>query len=76
MIPYRDIDRDSGVEAYDVGADYIIVQFKEGKTKFYKYTNSSAGAASIQRMKDLAANGEGLNSFIMKNVKSGYESKW
>lgn len=73
METYRDIDGDSGVAAYEVGADYIRVRFDTGAT--YLYTYASAGAQHIERMKELAARGNGLNSYIMRNVRTRYARK-
>lgn len=73
MQRYGNVDGDSGVQAYEAGDDFIRVQFKDGS--IYRYTNSSAGSNHISEMKRLAANGNGLNSYIMKNVKKAYESK-
>lgn len=67
---YNDIDGDSGVSRYEIGDNFIRVQFDSGA--IYLYTNESAGAQNIEQMKVLAQTGEGLNSFIMKNVKTGY----
>ena len=60
MQRYIDIDGDSGIFGYDIGTDYIIVQFKDGKK--YLYTYGSAGTSNIENMKRLAKHGEGLNS--------------
>lgn len=38
---YKDINGDSGVLGYEIGYDYITVQFKTGA--IYTYTYSSAG---------------------------------
>ena len=73
MIPYEDIDNDSNVAAYEIGAGMIRVQFKDGS--IYRYTNSSAGAENIRQMIQLARSGDGLNSFINKYVRDGYEAK-
>ncbi len=73
MQRYTDNDGDSGVAAYEIGSDSITVQFKDGAT--YLYTNASAGSSNIQTMKSLAASGDGLNSFINRNVKKGYARK-
>jgi hypothetical protein len=75
MKPYRDIDRDSGVSAYEYGDDWISVQFKHGGT--YTYRSSRIGAAHIATMKRLADSGEGLNAYIINNhdVKKGYSDK-
>lgn len=71
MTFYQDIDGDSGVLAYELGADYIDVQFK-GTSKIYRYSYQSAGREYVEIMKVLAKNGDGLNSFINKNVKYSY----
>ena len=74
MQPYRDIDNDSGVLEYESGEDYIQVRFKSGSNRLYIYTYGSAGAQHVEEMKRLAAQGDGLNSYIQRN-KPGYESK-
>lgn len=70
MTPYKDIDGDSNVSAYDYGSDWIQVQFKDGSV--YEYTSSSAGQGNIDTMKRLADAGEGLNSHIQRYVRNGY----
>jgi hypothetical protein len=67
MKVYRDLNGDSGVTAYDYGSDWIHVQFKSGSV--YEYTYASAGQINIEQMKRLADSGDGLNSFINKNVR-------
>lgn len=74
MHPYGNNDHESGVIAYETGADSITVQFRDHG--FYKYTNRSAGAAAIRKMKWLAKKGEGLSTFISQHVREGYELKW
>lgn len=72
MVPYKDIDVDSGVSAYEIGEDYIEVKFN-GTSKIYTYSYKSAGSKNVEIMKELAEKGNGLNSFINKNVKFKYE---
>lgn len=74
MERYKDVNNDSSILQFEIGNDYIIVGFKDGK--FYKYTNMSAGSYNIEQMKQLAYQGDGLNTFIMENVRKNYESKW
>jgi hypothetical protein len=71
MIPYSNTHGDSGVIAYEIGDDSIRVKFMDGKV--YTYTNASAGAASIRKMKTLAKSGRGLSTFISQHVRDGYE---
>lgn len=71
MIAYKNRRGDSGVAAYNIGADFIDVKFIS-TAKIYKYSYRSAGSHNIEEMKKLATDGCGLNSFIMKNVKDLY----
>ena len=73
MESYRNLGGNSGVEAYEIGQDFIKVQFSDGSV--YMYTNKSAGAQNIERMKQLAVNGQGLNSFINTVVRNDYAWK-
>lgn len=70
---YKDLDGDSGVYAYEYGADYIRVIFTTGA--IYLYTYKSAGAENIEQMKKLADYGDGLNAFINSQVRKKYEKK-
>ncbi len=73
MTRYGNQGGDSGISAYEIQEDGIIVQFTNGGQ--YLYTNASAGVGNIAKMKELAVKGEGLNSFIMKNTRTAYASK-
>ena len=73
MERYINLGKNSGVSAYEIGAESITVQFSSGAV--YLYTYKSAGSSNIEKMKLLAVAGKGLNSFIMRNVRKGYESK-
>ncbi len=73
MIPYRDLSNDSGVEAFEIGAAHIDVQFRGGSV--YRYTVQSVGEANLNTMKALAEAGDGLNSFINKNVRKLFSEK-
>ncbi len=73
MERYRNVGGDSGVVAYESGPDFIRVQFSDGS--FYLYTYASAGQENIEHMKQLARNGQGLNSFINTTVRHAYARK-
>lgn len=73
MERYKDLNGDSGVIAYEIGSDSITVEFKGGATYMYNY--GSAGSAHIEKMKELAVSGDGLNSYINKNVRKGFAEK-
>jgi hypothetical protein len=67
---YRNVQGDSGIAAYETGPDRIRVEFNHGGT--YEYNYASTGEFHVQRMKVLAASGEGLATFISKFVKANY----
>ena len=72
MERYRNSGGDSGVDSYDIGADYIDVKFG-GTRKVYRYSYRSAGSNNVETMKRLARSGSGLNGFINSTVKFKYE---
>ncbi len=71
MQKYADIDNDSGVDSYHIDDTSITVWF-DGGSKSYTYSYSSAGQHHIEKMKQLARSGEGLNAYINYNVKYKY----
>ena len=73
MPGYANHGGDSGVVSYEISPGSIEVTFSDGST--YLYTDQSAGADNIAQMHALARAGQGLNSFINRNVKKGYASK-
>jgi hypothetical protein len=62
MERYKNLSGWSGVVAYEIGEDYIRIQFKNNK--ILKYTYGSAGQDQVEQMKLIAQNGRKLNSFI------------
>ncbi len=70
MEEYKNLAGDSGVVRYEIGVDFIRVQFSNNT--IYLYTYTSAGRNNIERMKKLAQDGKGLNTFINKNVRKAY----
>ena len=69
MERYR--NRDSGIKAYQIGADYILVKFDSFKT--YKYSYKKTGQFKVEKMKILALRGKGLYSFINRYAKYSYD---
>jgi hypothetical protein len=61
----------SGVNAYEFGPGYIITKFGR---QYYLYSNGVTGIENIKRMKELAVIGEGLSSFISRNIGKNYEA--
>lgn len=65
MRPYLDISGDSGISAYELRPDAILVLFKTGNV--YTYTYKSAGKVAVEEMKRLAEQGHGLATYINQN---------
>jgi len=72
MQTYANLGGNSNISRYEIGSDFIRVEFKD--SSIYKYSNSSAGENHVNEMKKLAEDGQGLNSYIMLNCKHSYET--
>jgi hypothetical protein len=74
MESYKNLGGNSGVAAYEIGSEYINVQFKHG-TKIYTYSTRHITSSKIEQMKALAIAGQGLGTFINQNrdVHDGYD---
>lgn len=72
MQPYKDIDNDSGVRGFEINETSITVWF-DGTTKSYTYSYGKAGQHHVEKMKQLAKAGDGLNAYINNNVKYKYD---
>lgn len=70
---YRNRHLNSGVTAYEIGDDYIKVEFADGP--LYLYTHTIPGMRKVEQMKKLALSGKGLSSFISRNVRDEYASR-
>jgi hypothetical protein len=73
MERYRNLGGGSGVRRYEIGDDYIVVEFNDGGTYLYNY--QKPGSSNVERMKSIAVSGKGLNSFISTTIKKKYASK-
>lgn len=73
MVNLKNSNGNSGVRGYLTANEYIIVEFNDGSS--YKYSYASAGITDIEEMKRLVIQGSGLNSFIMRNIRTFYEAK-
>ncbi len=70
---YQDINNDSGIRGYDINDDSITVYFKSGGIYLYNY--SVTGIHHVNHMINLAQKGNGLNSYINRNVRNRYARK-
>ena len=73
MTPYKNLGGNSGVKAYEIGQDFIKVQFSSDWV--YGYTYEKPGPQKVEHMKQLAVKGQGLNSFISTTVRDNYAWK-
>lgn len=73
MEPYKNLSGESGVAAYELGPDYIRVQFADGPV--YTYDYRSTGRGNVEQMKRLAKAGRGLCSFISQAVGKNFAYK-
>jgi hypothetical protein len=71
MTPYG--AGNSGITAYAVGKDFIVVQFKSGDR--YRYDHETPGPAHVTAMKQHAASGRGLATYISQHVGANYAEK-
>jgi hypothetical protein len=58
--------------AYEAAEDSIHVVFRDGTHRHYLYDHTQPGPADVERMKALAAQGQGLNTYISTTVKRRY----
>ena len=65
---YKNHGSNSGVTAYEIGDDYIKVEFADGP--LYLYTYTSTGMREVEQMKKLAMDGKGLSTFISRHVRN------
>jgi replicative superfamily II helicase len=76
MSPYKNLSGRSGVLSYDITGDSIVVVFRSGRFRNYLYNNQRPGEQVVNRMKQLAEQGYGLNSYISTTVKTRFARKW
>lgn len=71
MQPYKSKSSDhSGVSGFEIGRNYINVQFTNGSV--YQYTHVTAGTFTVEQMKKLAQENEGLSTYITQH-RPGYK---
>lgn len=59
------------MQSYEIGPESIDVEFSSGWV--YHFSYQKPGPARVERMKELAASGQGLSTFISKHVKNRFE---
>lgn len=74
MQTYKNLGGNSGVRLYEIGTDYIDIIFSGSLV--YRYSYKSPGKTEVEHMKKLALQGQGLNSYISRCIRSNYEKKY
>jgi hypothetical protein len=72
MTRYANLSGDSPIATFTAGDDFIDVRF-DGWV--YRYDTTRPGIAHVERMKRLAAAGQGLATYISTHVKDHYAAK-
>jgi hypothetical protein len=70
---YKNKSGGSEVWAYEIGEDWITIQFTDASVYIYSYEN--VGTENVEKMKVLALSGHGLYRFILHNVKTEFAKK-
>lgn len=73
MRPYKNISRNAGVKAYEIGEHSITIMFADGRV--YVYDHTAPGREQVEQMKRLAERGRGLTTYINQHVRDNYAHK-
>jgi len=73
MEPYRDRSGASGIDAYEIRPEAIVLRFKKGGT--YLYDWEKPGWHHVEAMKLRARDGSGLTTYINKYVGANYAER-
>lgn len=73
LTPYLNLSGDSGVAAFALLRDSVVVQFGNGD--IYLYGPQHPGADHVEHMKTLAVAGHGLSTYISRVVRNDYEAR-
>ena len=74
MQPYANLSGDSGINAYDIAPDAIVVRYTNGW--HYAFTTASTGAWHVAEMQRLATAGAGLSAYIARHAYGTHARKW
>lgn len=74
MQRYKNLGGDSNVKAYEIGDDYIIVEFGGGRHYMYDY--QTTGEKAVEVMKELALSGRGLGGMLATKPCYKESRKW
>ena len=72
MEKYQNLSGKSGVSAFEIGTDYILIQFVNSND-IYRYNYIKPGKGKVEKMKMLATRGMGLSTFISQQVANDFD---
>ena len=70
METYSDAHGNSGIRAFEIRVDSILIRFEDGHE--YLYSNERPGRVHVEKMKRLAHEGQGLNTYINQHVRKRF----
>lgn len=73
MVPYKRLNPNSGITAYEIKPDSIKIEFDTGGLYLYDYR--APGREHVEKMKELAVSGVGLCTYIIQQVRENYATK-
>jgi hypothetical protein len=74
MKTYKNLSGNSGVVAYEIGKSFIKIKF-DGESGIYTFNYKQPGKETVEKMKALAAKGQGLSTYITEEVGANFASK-
>ena len=74
MQNYKNYHGNSGIVSFEIGNDFIKIQFKHSPN-VYVYTYNTPGSDHVEKMKILANDGRGLATYVSQNVKKSFDHK-
>ena len=73
MTPYLNSSANSGITAYEIRREAIVVEFRHGGSYVYDY--DTTGRELVEEMKVLALEGRGLATYINKHARNLFSEK-
>lgn len=73
MTPYGNSSGTSGVTAFEIQREAIVIEFQYGGKYLYDY--DTTGREHVEEMKVLALEGRGLATYINKHVRKLFAAK-
>jgi hypothetical protein len=76
MQPYLNLSKNSNIISYEIAESSICVVFNSSYYRTYFYDYNCPGKEHVDNMKSLAIQGESLNTYIVKEVKTNFAKRW